>query len=88
MASIDKNLELFPNPATSFINLKFNSKLPQEFVVSIYDVLGRCIMSTREDGQNGLIFRSFDIQSLASGVYYMKIDSPDHHLVKAFIKNK
>ena len=67
------NLSVYPNPATSTLNLKgeFGNAM-------IFNQFGKVILNTSED--------KIDISSFALGVYYVKFNS-DSRMIK-FVKTK
>ena len=65
----------FPNPFNPETRIKFN--LPKEGKVSIkiFDVLGRIVYTKEEYEKAGSYELTFDGSSLASGVYFYRIES-------------
>jgi hypothetical protein len=63
-------LSIYPNPASSFINIKNNDG--GEFNIDLYDMSGRLLLEEKSKQANTII----DISKLASGIYsiYMTKD--------------
>ena len=62
-------LKVFPNPTQDFFSLNQASKN-----VAIYDILGRLVKQFKGDFSKG---KSFDINSLAPSVYFLRIETSD-----------
>jgi hypothetical protein len=65
-------VKVFPNPASSFINVAPASAM-HIYTVSIFDLQGKKIME--EDDRAGETF-SFDIQALNAGIYILVMNMP------------
>jgi hypothetical protein len=82
-SSFDSNLiSVYPNPATSVVNLSSKNGLTFENV-TIVDVNGRTV-KTVVDNQTQL---QINVSDLTSGVYFMNIETNEGKTVKKFIKN-
>ncbi|WP_439150885.1 VPS10 domain-containing protein [Winogradskyella sp.] len=75
------NLELYPNPATSEVNLKWNK--PEDVSVRIYNTLGKLMYYGKSvnliDGLN------IDVSSFGSGMYFVKLNSSQGEITKKLI---
>lgn len=78
-----ENLSVFPNP-TSGISTIQSSQLVSETSISIYNILGKILLSEKIHPQNGAI--SLDISSFENGVYVVKISSEGNVAVRRLIK--
>jgi len=65
-----ENLSIFPNPSSGNITIS-SSQLVSETSISLYDILGKKLLSDRIIPQNGTV--SLDISSFENGVYFVKI---------------
>ncbi len=74
-----KNIEIFPNPSTSVINI---SGLTGKASVSILDVHGKIVFSTKVDTSHS----ELNVSSLESGVYFINISSQEINGTQRFIK--
>lgn len=71
------NISLYPNPATSTINLK-NAENAN---IQVYDVLGKLILS-----QNNIsAAQEINVSKLQTGTYFMKIEKDNFVTTKRFI---
>ena len=76
-------LEVFPNPASEYINVDF--KLDIESTLQIYDTTGKEMY--RSDMSNGPIDQRIDISQMPQGIYHMVISSDGEILDQSkFIK--
>lgn len=62
------NIKVFPNPATSFIQLDIDGDISQSSVL-ILDIAGKVVLNQRIDSNHEVI----DIDNLPSGLYFVKI---------------
>jgi len=61
-------LNIFPNPTEGYINIEFN-KINTNFLIEIYDVQSRLLMSKKMNTHRNII----DISALSEGFYILKI---------------
>ncbi|RMA57952.1 T9SS type A sorting domain-containing protein [Ulvibacter antarcticus] len=73
------SIVLYPNPATNTVIIKNTGQLEIE-TISIYDVLGRLVLTKETD------FYTLDISKLASGILFVHIVSEDEILIKQLVK--
>lgn len=79
----DVRLNLYPNPATSYINLRFNSSVPKNTIASIYDVNGRLLHRSGINSSETKI----SIENLPKGMLYLHLSKNNQIvLTKAFLK--
>ncbi len=77
--SLSEYINIFPNPTTSTINIQVNNKLKLQ-KASIYNLQGKLI-KTFKNNLNQLL-----INSLNSGLYFIKIETNKGTIVKKIIK--
>lgn len=79
----ENNIEIYPNPANTFINLKINNNTISQIEIS--NALGEIIYSTK----NIHDAISIDISSFAKGVYFIRTTSINQNTyrVKKIVKN-
>jgi len=77
------DLNLFPNPVSSVLNIAWTNWLPQNTVV-VEDISGRVISRTAwANTDNGIGSMEIDATNLTPGVYFVKINSSE---VRRFVK--
>lgn len=75
------DLTVFPNPANDAVNLVLSNGLVKQ--VDLLDLSGRVVMQRQFDSDKAEI----DLQNLAAGVYYLKIQSGSQTQVVKLVKN-
>lgn len=78
-----EDLSIFPNPSFGDITIQ-SSQLLSETTISLYDILGKMILSKKVVPQNGSV--ALDISSFETGVYFLKISSEGNTAVRKLIK--
>lgn len=74
--SVVSQFSMYPNPASSQLNLVFDAKEASDARVNIYDFSGRVVMSSSIRIQNGLSAYQMPVQTLANGNYIVSVDGP------------
>jgi hypothetical protein len=69
---------LFPNPASSFINLS----LPENSEVSLININGKIVL--QQNVNSGL--NSFDVSNLPAGIYFAKLQGENINQIIKFVK--
>jgi hypothetical protein len=63
------NIQVYPNPANDFINVKLLDKRYADYILSIYSIQGKLMISRKLE----LTDSKLDISDLSSGIYILKI---------------
>jgi len=71
----------YPNPATTNLNVEYESALDEEFTLRLIDMYGKIVMFEKGLTGEGLIKTSLDISQIANGVYLLHLEK-DGMLVK------
>lgn len=80
-------IELYPNPATDFLNFQVFAGKGNVIKYELFNSLG-IVVRHQEFGFATVFFNSkIDISELSSGLYFLKIFTGDHVDMKPFIKN-
>lgn len=69
---IESSFKVYPNPASTFVNIDFNLRSNSSAKVIIYNQVGQRVMET-EIRNEKLGSNKIDIRSLDNGVYFIKI---------------
>lgn len=78
---------VYPNPATTFVNLNFELKNVQDVAMDIYDALGNIVKHQVFSGVgNSAELKTIDIADLADGVYVLKLSSEKVVFSKKLVK--
>lgn len=82
-----EKLDVFPNPATNYINLNFSLKAYKDVKIDLYDLSGQSVFqeefSTLKDKQTTL-----DISNLSAGTYVLKLSLPEGNAFRKIIVSK
>ncbi len=76
---LDDSIVVYPNPATSLINIQSNSTIKS---TQLFDVQGRLLQTSIENTSNTII----DISEKSNGVYFLKITSNNGSKVEKIVK--
>lgn len=77
---------LYPNPVTNKLNIKFNDSLKSDLIINIQDINGKIITETIVKKQDINSTYVYDTSELPSGTYFIRIICNDVLSVKKFIK--
>jgi hypothetical protein len=70
-------LNIVPNPATNLIAVQINGLASKDYLVELFDLAGKQIYSSRIN--KGQTIAYFDVQTLYSGLYFVKISNGAFH---------
>ncbi len=80
---IDSSVNIYPNPANNILQISYEGELSDQINISIYDNLGRDVVSNTLNNQE----QSIDISNLSPGLYFIKIRNNNELITqKSFIK--
>ena len=79
--SIEKNITIYPNPATDILQISLGNSFLENDVktISIYDVKGSLISKTQK------FVSSLDIKQFARGTYFVKIQFSNSVVTKKLL---
>jgi len=83
--SVINNINLYPNPAKTYLNVSFNVKQSTELSWIITDVLGQNIAENAFQVQTGLFSRDIDVADLNKGIYFLEITQGSQKKVMKFV---
>ena len=76
----------FPNPFTSKINLQFSTSIDGLIKISMYDVMGKLVMTSEKELLNNMI--SLDNLNFPDGQYIVKLSTKNFNHTCKLIKMK
>lgn len=76
----------YPNPFNNQINISFKLQKENEFKISVLDVLGREVLNVRSKESVGLITKTIHTNTLANGVYWIKLDTGENTFYRKLVK--
>lgn len=80
--TIENSLELFPNPATDQLNIKFESTTSEKIQITVLDLLGREVAAIPTAGIQGVQQVSFNTGSVAKGLYLIRLQSGNETITR------
>jgi hypothetical protein len=73
-----KNFNIFPNPASTHINLKNNISYEERYFYSLYDIFGREVLKSNNIGRE----ISINVAQLPEGIYFIAISNSQNTLIE------
>jgi hypothetical protein len=71
-----KNLKLYPNPATGYFNMEFNSEeIMNELNISIYSIDGKLVYSKDKLINDKFIKEQINVNDMNTGIYIIKLNT-------------
>ena len=83
-----QNLRLFPNPSDGVFNVTFDQQMKGSLQLEIIDLSGRVVLNKLFSDHQGAFSTSFDLGRLASGIYQLRLQSPDGVAIRSFVIQK
>jgi len=69
----ENTVMLYPNPATGFVKIYYQSTIQTEMVVTFIDITSREVMNSKIYLKEGVNEKEFDISHLSQGMYVVRI---------------
>ncbi len=71
ITSAEIEFNVFPNPASSSIQIQFNNSLVNDYTIMVTNVIGETMMQLQRNGAN----TTLDISKLSSGIYFCTVQA-------------
>jgi hypothetical protein len=68
-------LQVYPNPASTFINVSFIMEVAQQVNISLRDASGRVVYNEAIDAASGFNSQQIELSNLAKGVYFVQLQT-------------
>lgn len=81
----DVNVSLYPNPASSYVNVEIASEDAQTFTAQVVDMMGKTVYTTQFNHNGGTEMYPIQVSNLAKGVYFLHLNSGNGSHVQKFI---
>ena len=78
------DLSIYPNPATNFVNVSLTSDA-QNINVNVVDMSGKVLYNDVFSHDGGTQTYKVPVSELASGIYFLNMDTPTGKVVRKFI---
>lgn len=82
------NFALYPNPSQGMVSVRFESRVSDKVTVEVFDLQGRAIVSKRFEADTALFNEQVNVNSLANGIYLVRVSQGDRTTVKNLIISK
>jgi uncharacterized delta-60 repeat protein len=80
-------LQLFPNPATSLLQVQLPAGMKGNVALQVIDATGKMVRTINVESAGNAIVTSFNISELKQGMYLLRVKSADQQLTTSFLKN-
>ena len=84
--SYESQVDLFPNPVASELNLRLQSEHTGRVAVTILDVHGRVVREVAFDKRGEMLSAEIDVSQLPMGTYHLRVVEADRQQLRKFIK--
>ncbi|RAJ13217.1 DUF7619 domain-containing protein [Olleya aquimaris] len=75
---------VYPNPASSEVTIRFNNALRGSFALTVIDIQGKQVLSAQVNSETS---NTFNVSNLESGLYFVKLkNSNTEHIQKLIVK--
>ncbi len=64
---------VYPNPANTVVNVKFNTLSTTDVVVNVLDITGKLVANKNLSSQNGNINVTFSTEEMVNGTYFVQV---------------
>lgn len=80
----EENVEIFPNPASNYINVKFAFEQPTDVAMELYNSVGARVVAQQAKGMrhNQTVLR---LDGLAKGVYTLRLNTPQGSTIRKIV---
>ena len=79
--SLANSLQLYPNPTTGKVMLKFALDKPKDIKVTVYNIIGKIVSVAKWKNVTSEIYR-INLSEKANGIYYLNIQTDNEIIVK------
>jgi hypothetical protein len=80
-------IKLFPNPTNDIINLEINSNSDCDLSFTIFDVLGKEVLSNQLNIRSGNSTSKLNLNQLPSGIYFIRLYGNNINIIERLVKN-
>ena len=79
------DINIYPNPATNYINVEVATDDAQDFNASIVDMMGKTVYSEQFGHNGGTEIYNIPVNNLAKGIYFLHLNNANGNHVQKFI---
>jgi len=84
----NEDISVYPNPTNGIINLKINDPNLNDVSIEITDIMGRTINKFTKYCHNAMCEETIDLSNLTNGIYFVKINNVENHIMKKLLIQK
>ena len=81
----ETEINVYPNPATSFVNIEVTSDKAQQFNASVVDMMGKTVYVDQFNHDGGTGIYKINVNNLAKGVYFLHLNSENGQSVQKIV---
>lgn len=86
--NVADNFSIYPNPVKDLLHLSFDSKEKGNYVIELFDMQGKKLLSQQITAGKGLQSTELNMQDIGSGVYLLNVYNTHTSTRNAFKINK
>jgi hypothetical protein len=76
---------IYPNPATSFVNIDLKASQRTAYTVQLMDMSGRVVLQNANTAVSGINHTGLDVSGMPKGIYFLRISSTTGSYVQKLI---
>ena len=81
-----ETINIFPNPASDLIAVQAQGLVGQNILIELYDMTGRKVLQSQIEAGSTIAY--FDVETLYSGAYVIKLSSNEETISKRVIVSR
>ena len=81
---LSKFVSVYPNPASTSINVRINTAFIDNAMLELYDATGKLIMQQKVVNE----YSALNISGLANGIYTVRIITDNEQTIKRIVKQQ
>lgn len=82
ITGLDASANVYPNPASNFIYIRYNNATNQKVHTSLIDMLGREVAVISDQATQGITNVSYNVSSLSKGLYLVRLQSANETVTR------
>ncbi|MCQ2285669.1 MAG: C10 family peptidase [Bacteroidales bacterium] len=79
------DVNIYPNPAKSFINVALNSQIDQQLALTIVDLTGKVVYAEKIAHNAGESTYRFPVDNLSKGFYFLRVETNEGKTIRKFV---
>lgn len=79
------DVNVYPNPASSYVNVAVSSENAQQFKAEVVDIMGKTVYTDQFNHNGGEEIYQIPVNNLAKGVYFLHLNSANGSNIQKFV---